>query len=64
MTSSSIIVDCAPLKASDLAAVDGLARLQLAARRRGCRLELREVEQSLRELIGLVGLAETLGVEP
>jgi anti-anti-sigma regulatory factor len=46
-----------------LFAVDVLARLQLAARRRG--IELRIVASpEVRELIGLCGLEEVLRVEP
>jgi STAS domain len=64
MTCSSIIVDCGRLEAVDLATIDRIARLGLAARRRGCRLQLRDADQALLELIGFVGLAGTLGVEP
>ena len=42
----------------DLALVDALARLQLAARRRGCSIQLRDPCEELRELLDLVGLAE------
>jgi anti-anti-sigma regulatory factor len=48
----------------DLAMVDVLARLQLAARRRGLQLRLRRAPPELRELIQLVGLTDVLGVEP
>jgi hypothetical protein len=48
----------------DLALVDSLARLQLAARRRGGRLRLRNVTDELRGLLELVGLADVLAVEP
>jgi anti-anti-sigma regulatory factor len=47
-----------------LATVDALARLQLAARRRGCELRLRGLPRELRELIELAGLTAVLGVEP
>jgi hypothetical protein len=46
-----------------LAAVDGLARLQLEAKRRGEVVRLRGVSPALRELLGLTGLAGVLGVE-
>ena len=48
----------------DLALVDALVRMRLVARRRGCRLLLRDPSEELRELLALVGLAEVLGVEP
>lgn len=47
-----------------LATVDALARLALAARRRGYRLRLRSLSRELRELIELAGLTEVLGLEP
>jgi hypothetical protein len=50
--------------AASLAAVDALARCALAARRVGCRLEVRGASAELVELIELAGLAETLGLEP
>ena len=48
----------------DLALVDALASLQLAARRRGCQLQLRDAPEELCALLELVGLAGVLGVEP
>jgi len=48
----------------DLAAVDDLARLVLAARRRGWSIRLREPVAELTALIALAGLAEVLGAEP
>jgi len=47
----------------NLRLVDGLARLQLDARRRGYRIALVDPPAALRELIELVGLCEALGVE-
>jgi len=43
-----------------LSLVDQLARLQLTARRLGCSIRLRNEPAWLRELIGLVGLADVL----
>ena len=43
-----------------LPVVDQLARLQLTARRLGCSIRLRDEPARLRELIGLVGLADVL----
>jgi hypothetical protein len=49
---------------SDLATIDGLARLQLTARRLGLELRLCGVAAELSELIGFLGLTDALGVEP
>lgn len=44
----------------DAVIVDALARLQLAARRRGCEVRLRNATPSLLELVGLMGLTHVL----
>lgn len=44
-----------------LAAVDGLARLQLAAGRAGGRICLEEVSSALAELVDLAGLRREVG---
>ena len=44
----------------DAVTVDALARLQLAARRRGCRIRLRNASIELRELVELMGLSDVL----
>jgi hypothetical protein len=44
----------------DLSLVHRVARLQLAARRAGCSIRLREAPAPLRELLDLVGLAEVV----
>ena len=41
-------------------AVEALARLTLAARRRGCQLRLLGASQPLRELVAFMGLADVL----
>jgi hypothetical protein len=41
---------------ADLAAVDELARLALAARRLGCAIRLRDADPDLLDLLALVGL--------
>jgi hypothetical protein len=46
--------------AATLDTIDALARLQLKARRRGCRLQLRNLDGALEELIALIGLPDTL----
>ena len=40
--------------------VDALARLQLAARRHGCKVYLREASPELLELLDFLGLADVL----
>jgi hypothetical protein len=45
----------------DLGVVDELARLQLAARRRGCSIRLRDASDDLLGLLHLCGLATMLG---
>ena len=44
----------------DAVTVDALARLQLAARRRGCRVRLRNASPELRKLVAFMGLADVL----
>jgi hypothetical protein len=48
----------------DLAVVDGLARTQLAARRLGGSVRLRDVSEELGRLLDLVGLRREVGGEP
>jgi ABC-type transporter Mla MlaB component len=59
-----VVCDVRRLDASGLAAVDMLARLQLAARREGGRIRLRGPGPGLRELLGLVGLPLDVEGEP
>jgi hypothetical protein len=49
--------------AADAVSVDALARLQLAARRHRCRIELRHASTELRDLIAFMGLDEVLVAE-
>jgi ABC-type transporter Mla MlaB component len=44
----------------DAMTVDALARLQLAARRNGCRVRLRHASSDLRELVSFMGLCDVL----
>jgi ABC-type transporter Mla MlaB component len=44
----------------DAATVDALARLQLAAQRRGCRIRLQNASPELRELVAFMGLQDVL----
>lgn len=46
--------------AADAVAVDGLARLRLAAQRYGCRVCLRNASDELLALVELMGLADVL----
>lgn len=49
---------------ADAATVQALARLQLAARRRGGQIVLRGASVELRRLIDFMGLAQALPIEP
>jgi ABC-type transporter Mla MlaB component len=44
----------------DAVTIDALARLQLGARRHGCRVRLRNASSELRELVAFMGLDEVL----
>jgi ABC-type transporter Mla MlaB component len=55
-------LDVSWLVPADFAAVDALARLQLAAARRGRSLRLHGADGCLVELVVLAGLCEVLGV--
>lgn len=55
-----VVCDVGAMCRADLAAVDGLARIQLAAGSRGRRIRLRAPSAELRELIALVGLGDVL----
>jgi ABC-type transporter Mla MlaB component len=44
----------------DAVTVDALARLQLAAQRRGCQVRLRQASQELIELVSFMGLRDVL----
>ncbi len=58
----AVLCDVSGLPAT-LAAVDQLARMQLAARRSGCQVQLRNTARELEGLIALAGLADVLPVE-
>ena len=45
---------------ADAVAVDALARLQLAARRHGCKVGLRHASDELVELVAFMGLTDVL----
>jgi hypothetical protein len=50
--------DVGALVEPDVATVDALARLQLAARRSGCRVALQQVAPELTELLELMGMRD------
>ncbi len=55
-----VVCDVRALVDPDASAVDALARLQLTARRLGCRIRLRHASSELRELIAFMGLRATM----
>jgi hypothetical protein len=57
------VLDCGPLRAPTATTIDQIARLQLTAKRCGCRLELKDAGVELAALIGFCGLSEVLRVE-
>ena len=61
---AEIVCDLGALTNSDVAVVDALCRMRLAARRHGCQLRLRDASASLLELIFLVGLSDVVPVPP
>jgi ABC-type transporter Mla MlaB component len=58
-----VVCDVGALVVPDGVAVDALARLQLAARRRGCRVALRHAPSELLDLLALAGLTEIVPLE-
>ncbi|MGH2674510.1 MAG: STAS domain-containing protein [Actinomycetota bacterium] len=55
-----VVCDVAALDRPDAETVEVLARLQLAARRSGCRVRLRHACGELRDLLELMGLSEVV----
>jgi anti-anti-sigma regulatory factor len=64
MAIRALVLDCSPLEKPDCATIERIARLQLAVRRCGCELRLRNPNDPLLELIGLAGLTGVLRFEP
>ena len=64
MARSAVVCDVGRLGAADLAIVDALALLQLAAARAGADLRVRNASADLCRLLHLTGLAAVLSVEP
>jgi ABC-type transporter Mla MlaB component len=59
--STAVVVDCDVAGVdADAVTVDALARLQLAAMRRGCAVRLQNASERLLELVGLMGLTHVL----
>ncbi len=59
-----VICDVAAIRRPTLGTLDVLARLQLAARRRGWHLRLHGAHSELRALLALAGLTEVLPLTP
>ena len=59
-----LVCDVAALTHPNAGTIEALARLQLTARRLGCRVRLRDPSRELSELLDLFGLADVLRVEP
>ena len=55
-----VVCDVGGDVAADVVAVDALARLQLTARRLGCRLRLRHASRDLHDLLAFTGLADVV----
>jgi ABC-type transporter Mla MlaB component len=60
MADTVVFYDVGWILRPDVHAVDALARLQLAAKRRGSTLVLENVSRELAELVELMGLSSTL----
>jgi hypothetical protein len=63
MATRALVVDCCALVSPDCGTIHRLARLQLAVRRCGFELQLKNANDPLLELIDLIGLADVLCVE-
>jgi ABC-type transporter Mla MlaB component len=57
---TAVTCDLAGIADPDVGTVDALARLMLAANRRGCDVSLRNAPTELRELLALIGLEEVV----
>lgn len=60
----TVVVDVSQVTRPDIATIGALARLELAVRRRGCRVELRGANGALRDLLALAGLTDVLPLDP
>ena len=59
-----VVCDVGGMTAADAATIEGLARLQLTARRLGREIRLRNASDELHGLLALVGLCGVVGVCP
>ncbi|MFJ9180673.1 STAS domain-containing protein [Streptomyces sp. NPDC102360] len=57
----TVTCDVSGVTTADLTTLDALARMQLAARRAGSRMVLRDPPAGLAVLLGLAGMADVLG---
>jgi hypothetical protein len=57
------VLDCAALAEADAVQLEGIARLCLALKRRGCALRLANPGDGLAGLVEFAGLAAALGLE-
>jgi hypothetical protein len=57
-----VVVEVHRLAAADIEFVDALARLQLAARRAGGHVQLRNASRELQDLVEFAGLVEVLPI--
>jgi len=64
LAAHAIACDVSQLTDPDLGTVDELARLQLAAVRRGARIRLLNASAELRRLLALTGLDDVLPCNP
>ena len=63
MRTVKITLDCGSIAEPTVSTIDQMARLQLDARRCGCKLELKDANPNLLDLIGFAGLSGVLCVE-
>lgn len=61
---SVVVCDVGGLTRPDAALLEGLARLQLVARRLGCEVRLRNASDELHGLLALAGLCDIVGLCP
>ncbi len=61
---ATVVCDARRVTDASLGTIALLASLQLAARRAGGRIEVRNASPHLRELLALLGLSEVVGVWP
>lgn len=63
MATGTVTLNCARVTRPDLDAIDQIARIHMAARRRGCEVRLEQPCDDLVALIELAGLSGVLRVE-